>query len=329
MLCYDPVPWLMAQEGPSAVRARRLLGLCREGDAEAVCALERTLAREQLADGSFEQSPMKTAGVLNLLDDLRTSSCSELLAAGVSYLTSILVSQPGYSAARDVRPGSLRRSCDLCGFFGPYEDRSRPEVLALGAREMNFYRQYEPLLGPRSPVRGARRSSLDRPGPASCYAWGLVPLSYVLEALCRTGGPDHERRQPAINALLGAQRESGGWCRNLAGAPNCTIHPIRALGSHADLRGGEHAERALRFMRAGQRGALDGTAARWWRGSNLFAAMQAVAAFDSPIAREIMHDGLSVLTERQQKNGSFGGPHRIERVAAVLVAAKALRRAEG
>jgi len=69
MLTYDPVPWLMAQEGLSAVRARRLLGLCREGDEQAVDLLQQELSKAQLRDGSFEQSPMKTAGVLNLLSD--------------------------------------------------------------------------------------------------------------------------------------------------------------------------------------------------------------------------------------------------------------------
>jgi len=32
MLRYDPVLWLMNQEGLPALRARRLLGLCRPGD---------------------------------------------------------------------------------------------------------------------------------------------------------------------------------------------------------------------------------------------------------------------------------------------------------
>jgi len=314
----------MVQQGLPAVRGRRLLGLHREGDAEAVCALERALARDQLAKGSFEGSPMKTAGVLNLLDDLQASRSGELIAAAVSYLLSVLESQPGYEGATDVRPCSLQTPCDLCGFFGPYEDRNQPEALARGAREMNFYRQYEPLLGPKSPVRGTRRSSRDRPGPGSCYAWGLIPLAYTMEALCRAGHAHDERLRPAINAFLGAQRESGGWCRNLAGSPSCTIHAIRALGSHPDLRQSEGAERALGFMRAAQRGALDGKAMRWWRGSNLFAAIQAIAAFDSPIAHEIIRDEWEALAARQRKNGTFGGPCRIERVVAVLVAAEAV-----
>jgi len=74
MLTYDPIPWLMAQEGMPVVRARRLLNLDREGDEKVVRAIERRLAGNQLGDGSFEQSPMKTAGVLNLLDDLKPTS---------------------------------------------------------------------------------------------------------------------------------------------------------------------------------------------------------------------------------------------------------------
>jgi hypothetical protein len=327
MLCYDPIPWLMAQEGQPAVRARRLLGLHREGDEEVVRALERELAREQLAGGSFENSPMKTAGVLNLLDDLRAGGSERLIARGASYLVSVLESQPGYEGAGSVVPGSLRIPWDLCGFFGPYEDRNRPEVVMQGAREMNFYRQYEPLLGPKSPVRGVRRSSLDRAGPSSCYAWGLIPLAYIIEALNRAGYTHDERLRPAINALLGAQRESGGWCRNLGGSLDCTLHAVRALGAHAKLRGSDHAERALEFMRVAQTGALDGSAMRWWRGSNLFAAIQAAVAFDSPIAREIIRDTLGVVTARQRRNGTFGGPCRIERVTAVLVAKRTVEAA--
>ena len=172
------------------------------------------------------------------------------------------------------------------------------------------------------------RSSLDRAGPSSCYAWGLIPLAYTVEALCRAGYAQDGRLQPALNALLGAQRESGGWCRNLAGSPACTLHTIRALGSHHGLRHSEGAERALAFMRAAQRGALGGTAKRWWRGSNVFAALQAVAAFDSPIAREIIRDALEALVPRQRKNGTFGRPCRVERVTAVLVAVRAVESAQ-
>jgi hypothetical protein len=311
MLTYDPIPWLMAQEGMPAVRARRLLNLNREGDEKVVRAIERRLAGNQLGDGSFEQSPMKTAGVLNLLDDLKPTRSEGLIEMGASYLLSVLRSQPGYEQAREVKPGNLQTPWDLCGFFGPYEDRNQPEVLTWGAREMNFYREYEPLLGPKSPVRGVRRSSRDRPGPGSCYAWGLIPLCYTVEALCRAGYAQDEQIQPAINALLGAQRESGGWCRNLGGHPSCTIHAVRALGSHPELRQSGYAERALRLMQA------------HWKKSNLFAFVQAIAAFDLPIARDIIHDALATLALRQRKNGTFGSPYMIERVAAVLVAKEA------
>lgn len=311
MLTYDPIPWLMAQDGMPAVRARRSLNLDREGDERVVRAIERRLARDQLGDGSFDQSLMKTAGVLNLLDDLKPTEPKGLIEMGASYLLSVLRSQPGCEQAREIKPGNLQTPWDLCGFFGPYEDRNQPEVLARGAREMNFYREYEPVLGPKSPVRGVRRSGRDRPGPGSCYAWGLIPLCYTVEALCRAGYAQDERIQPPINALLGAQRESGGWCRNLGGHPSCTIHAVRALGSHPELRQSEYAERALRLMQA------------HWKGLNLFALVRAIAAFDLPIARDIIHDVLPTLAPRQRKNGTFGSPHAIERVAAVLAATKA------
>jgi len=140
----------------------------------------------------------------------------------------------------------------------------------------------------------------------------LIPLCYTIETLCRAGYAHDEQLQPAINVLLGAQRDSGGWCRNLGGHPNCSAHGIRALGSHLDLRQSEYAERALRLMQ------------RTFKRANLFVVVQAVAMFDLPVAREIISDALAALAPRQQKNGTFGSPHRIERVAAVLVAKKAI-----
>ena len=86
MLTYDPTPWLMAQEGLPALRARRRLGLNRKGDAVAVRELEDSLAAEQRADGSFAGSPMRTAGTLNLLDDLRATDSQAIIARGGHYL---------------------------------------------------------------------------------------------------------------------------------------------------------------------------------------------------------------------------------------------------
>jgi len=316
LLPYDPIPWLMEQESLAAVRARRLLGLAREGDEEAVRAFEARLRREQHRDGSFDGSPMKTAGVLNLLSDLRSKESKRLIGRGVSYLASVFESQPGYERARKAKPGSLRTPCDLCGFFGPYEDRNRPDVLAHGAREMNFYREHEPLLGPKSPVRWVRTSTLDRSGPGSCYAWGLIPLCYTVEAVCRAGHGEDERVRPAINVLLAAQRESGGWCRSLGGHPSCTVHAIRVLGSHPRLRRSRSGERAVGFIRK---------AREWWdNGSIRFGVIQAVAAFDLPLARAVIREELASIVSLQRKNGTFGGPCKVERVAAVLMATRAL-----
>jgi hypothetical protein len=314
MLIHDPVPWLIAQEGLPAVRARRLLGLDAEGDEAEIAALVRALAGEQGADGSFSGSPIKTAGVLNLLDDLRAEGAEVVVSAGASYLLSTLCSQPGYERARGVAPGSLTERWDLCGFFGPYEDRARPEVMAHGAREMNHLRAYEPLLGPQSPVRTEQRSSLDRAGPSSCYAWGLIPLSYTVEALCRAGYAADERLQPAVGALLGAQRESGGWCRNLGGGLQCSMYPLRVLGAHPTLRTSAHAERLLHFVRPLR-----------WKGVKLFAGLQAVAAFGFPVARQTIHEGLEALAPKQRKNGTFGTPCQVERVAAAIIAQWAIQ----
>ena len=313
MLPYDPIPWLLEQEGLPAVRARRLLGIDLEGDTDEVGAIGKEFSRDQARDGSFEQSPLKTAGILNLLNDLKATASDRLIEKGASYLISVLEAQSGYERARGVKPGSLQTPCDLCGFFGPYEDRSLGAVMADGAREMNFYREFEPLTGPNKPVRAERRSSLDRAGPTSCYSWGLIPLSYIIEALCRAGYALDERVRPAVNVLLGVQRESGGWCRNLGGHPNCTIHGLRWLGAHPQHRKSKYAERALGLVR------------RSSMGPNSFASFQAVAAFDLPLARDILRDALGSIAPRQKKNGTFGTPHRVEKVAAVLAAVKALK----
>ena len=64
-----------------------------------------------------------------------------------------------------------------------------------------------------------------------------------------------------------------------------------------------------------------------WRlvkGQKTFATIQAVAAFDLPVADQIIGKTLLGLVPRQQKNGTFGGPNRVERVAAVMLAVKAI-----
>ena len=313
ILPYDPVPWLLAQDGLPALRARRLLGLARDGDDKAVRDTARGLRKAQLRDGSFEHSPMKTAGVLSVCSDLGLTDQSPLVRNAASYLLRVLESQPGYDRARKVKPGRLTTACDLCGFFGPYDARNDANVMADGAREMNFFREYEPLLGPKGPVRGKRRSSLDRPGPGSCYAWGLIPLAYTIEQLCRAGHGEDRRLEPAVNALLGAQRASGGWCRSLGGHPSCTLHVIGALGAHPKLRQGAHGRRALELL------------LRAPKLPNVFAVLKAVARFGSATARQLLQRGLERVAPRQKPNGTFGMPCQVERVAAVLLAAQRLK----
>lgn len=331
LLLRDPASWLAAQPARRDVlRARRRLGLECAGDAEAAAAWVREIADRQGSDGSFDQSPLATAGVLKLMADLRVAVATRPTSAAADYLLALLAVQPGYGSAGAVAPGSLETPCDLGGFFGPYEERNRPDRMARGAREMNYYRAYEPLLGPQSPVRGERRSSFDRAGPSSCYAWGLIPLSYVIEALCRSGrgvsGPapvgvppgssegyaDDLILAPAVAVLLGAQRAGGGWCRNPGGHPSCTMHAVRALGAHPGLRSSVYAARALTFLRS--------TQPQWAKGTQLYAALDAVAAFDLPEARDLLHDLLAAVASHQRRDGTFGTPHRVERVAAVVAA---------
>ena len=320
MLTTDPAPWLTKQSGLPALRARRALGLRREGDEAAARRARDAFQQEQRADGSMDQSPMRTAGVLLALADLDVLDESRALVSGaVGFLFSVLQAQPGYQRAVSIAPGSLRTPCDLGGFFGPYEVRGEPQRMDYGAQEMNYIRAFDPLFGPASPVRPERRSSLDRAGPSSCYAWGLIPLTAIVSALCRAGYDHDERLDPATRALLGAQRESGGWCRNLGGAPACSLHGVRALGVHPELRHSPYAERTLEFVRKIQTAGAGG-----WRGRSLFALLQAVATYDHPTARCILEDALAAAAPRQNKNGSFGRPDPVERVAAVLAARRTL-----
>jgi hypothetical protein len=228
-----------------------------------------------------------------------------------------------------VKPGALTTPCDLAGFFGPYEKRSDVRVMAEGAREMNFLREYAPLLGPQSPVRARVRSSLDRAGPKSCYAWGLVPLCYIVEALCRAGHHADRRLKPAVNALLGAQRKSGGWCRCLGGDVACTIPAVRALGTHPGLRDGRGAKAALGYLRAAQSGEAGRKAQGRLRGARLFAALEAVARFDLPVAREVIGEALRTVAPHQRANGSFGTPHPAARAAVVVAACRRLEKKPG
>jgi len=319
MLKHDPTPWLLAEKGEAAVRARRSLGLERQGDDEAVRRIVQRMAQSQLADGSFTHSPMKTAGVVCLLTDLATESSATVLSQAGEFLLGVLQSQPGYGKAKSLRPGGLTEPCDLGGFFG----EATALTPAQGAREANFYREFEPLLGPKSPVRWRRRSSFDRVGPPSCHSWGLVPLCYVIEALCRGGFHSDPRLKPAVKAMLAAQRSSGGWCRNLGGGVECTLPALRAFGVHPKLRRESCAEAGLRFMRVSQ-SSTDSRSQSRWRGCNLFAALHAAARFDSPVAKEIIVSGLSVVAQQQRRNGTFGTPCPIERVAAVVAASRRL-----
>jgi hypothetical protein len=155
----------------------------------------------------------------------------------------------------------------------------------------------------------------------------LQPLAYTIEALCRAGYARDPRLKAGINVLLASQRANGGWCRSLSGDPGCTMHAMRALGSHPDLRRGLHAERALRFVRDTHRGTLGKRWASRWGGAKRFALLAAVAAFPMAVAREIAEDALSAIAPQQRRDGSFGGPSEVERVAAVLGALRAIQQA--
>jgi hypothetical protein len=81
---------------------------------------------------------------------------------------------------------------------------------------------------------------------------------------------------------------------------------MRALGAHPTLRQSPYAEGALRFLHAN------------WRARDPYAILHVAAAHDLPVAREVVMEVLAHIAPRQRKNGTFGTPHRVERVAAVL-----------
>jgi hypothetical protein len=53
--------------------------------------------------------------------------------------------------------------------------------------------------------------------------------------------------------------------------------------------------------------------------------LQAVSAFNLPIAHEILRETLACIAPNQYKNGTFGTPCRVERIAAILLALESLQ----
>jgi hypothetical protein len=152
------------------------------------------------------------------------------------------------ACANEIEPVSLRTPCDLGGFFSPYAERGRPDVVAAGAREH----------------------------------------------------------------------------------PHSTLYALYALSAHPDLQHSLSADRFMVRIRDTQHGNarrvdVQGLAA-WWQGASLFAALQAVADLDLPLARQLVRDALAVIAPGQRKDGAFG-PCAVERVAAVLWTLAALRSA--
>jgi hypothetical protein len=280
------------------------------GDQDAAVALAERLTLDQRSDGSVGGSPLRTAGTVLCLVDLDVPAGAVEEAAG--FLLDLLEAQPGYARAVSVAPGELTQPCDLCGFFETYACRTDPAARRVGSAEMNALREIDPLIGPRAPVKAAATSARARVGPGSCYSWGLIPLAYITEALCRSGHADDPRLTPALNVLLGAQRRSGGWCRNPGGHPKCTLYAVRALAAHPDLRTGPQAEAALRCV------------ARFPIRTFRFAYLDALARFEHPAAHSAMQHILSAVTRQQRPDGSFSGPCRVERAAAALLASRAL-----
>jgi hypothetical protein len=304
----------MRQNGDDALRARRALGLARAGDDQTAGKLVDRLVSTQRSDGSFDGSPMRTAGVLLLFADLSVDRAGPSVVQGGRFLLRVLEAQDGYVRAADRPAGwTIRTPRSLCGFFGPYSARNQPEVLAAGAREINAFRELDPLFGPARPARTAARSSYDRPGPGSCYAWGLMPLSIIAESLCRSGYALDRRLVPALNVLLAVQRDSGGWCRSLTGHPKCTLFALRALAAHPELRGSNQAAAALKSL-VGR------------KHPSPYQILHVASLFDLIEARELARERLVVAVARQKPDGTFGRPARVERVRAVLAAQRLLQR---
>ncbi len=130
VLKYDPLPWLLEQTGDNAVRARRALGVECDSDVRCANEIAAHLAAGQSANGSFDESLMKTAGIIDLCVDLHLPELEMLTQRAAEYLLGVLMRQPGYQRAKALSPGNLREACDLCGFFGPYADRNLPEKMA-------------------------------------------------------------------------------------------------------------------------------------------------------------------------------------------------------
>jgi hypothetical protein len=121
-----------------------------------------------------------------------------------------------------------------------------------------------------------------------------------------------------------AARPKPCWGRSLGGALPCTLRALRAVGAHPRLRGSKYAGAAIAYV---QRARRQSGGRPVFKGRMALAMLQSLAAFPVPAAFEIIRTTLTALAPRQRRNGTFGGPQRLQRVVAVLVALRSVEEA--
>jgi hypothetical protein len=273
--------------GPEPTRqgllARASLGQPGPGDPELVGALLDRLRAEIRADGSVGGAIVATAWRAHELMDLAVGS-----KAGVEPLIRWLLALQGRVGAFGKgcdRPRHARRVCEhfVIGFFAaaPPEQRLTPITLPNG--------------------------KVFRAEPAARFAISCLALRAALRA-------GHQARPMIQQHLQSLVRLADQWTEwNGYFAPDVILSGLHALAvAGPDYR--EVVGRLVDLVAASQ--APDGS----WSNADLFHALEALLAADTPAAQESVRRAVPALLSRQRVDGTFGATAQQERAMIGLMA---------
>ena len=268
--------------------ARSALGQPGKSDAELANALISRMRAEIRGDGSIGGTVVATIWRAHELMDLAPGS-----AAVVAPLITWVLALQGKPGAFGEGCDRLRHSQRVCehyviGFFAPAPPEQR----------------LAPITLPNGKVFRAE--------PAARFAISCLGLRAVL----RAGQQNRPMIQQHLQSLVRLADQWTGW--NGYFAPDVILSGLHALALAGPVYG-EMVGRVVDLVRANQ--AADGS----WPNADLFHALEALLAADTPPARESLRRAVPALTARQRADGTFGAMAQQERA---LIGLQALLRAE-